>query len=263
MLKGRIQIKDQKPVREGLGIAGKIKIGEKKITNGKEYPVSLDYFRLDAKDPDYIKSFEDAYGPKPSTIQIMFLSDDPAHSCNEELQVRDQAGKIYCKSDGQTVLIASELGLTEVAQEKVESYGGVLPLMEAAAKHCKSRQGVQRSLTIRFIIPKMNTFLAEFTLTTRGGMSSIEELIKVFDNTKNYAGTVMRIVFDLRVEKVKSNTSGQSRVYPVLKLIPNLSQKNLEIVRQMVERGENFRRIGTITNESLSQISSPKKNDNE
>ena len=99
---------NRKPKKQaGLGRVGFIKVGEKrKGKNGKEYPVSLDYFRCHA-DKAYQEQFTQALGEKPNRIQISFLSNDPAHACNARYELRDKCGKLYCQSDGQTFKVSA------------------------------------------------------------------------------------------------------------------------------------------------------------
>ena len=56
----------------------------------------------------------------------------------------------------------------------------------------------------------------------------------IFDAIKDYAGTVINIPFDLSVEKVISQKPGQKHAYPVISLVPNISQESLEKIRNFL-----------------------------
>lgn len=253
-LSGRIQTKKDQDKKIGLGVAGRLKIGKKVIKNGKEYPTSLDHFILDAPE-DYVKAFKAAYGDKPDKIEIIFLSDDPAHSCSEQLQVRDKQGKLYAKSDGVNVLLAAEEGWTDVHHDRIEKNGGALEFMHKTAEH-KGSSGVEHVLTLRFMIVRMKGVFAEFLLSTKGKQSSIKELTSAFDTLIDIAGTARMITFDLMVEMVKSDRSGSKNKYPVLRLIPNIGQENINRLREMVESGQNIARLGPISDKTFDEIDS-------
>jgi len=61
----------QRPKPSGLPIAGKVRLGDKRKTDkGKEYPVNLDYFRLDDA-----PRVADYYGPQPTELKIRLFYD--------------------------------------------------------------------------------------------------------------------------------------------------------------------------------------------
>src|SRR5690349_16983445 len=89
---GRIK-RENEPVAETykLPVLGKIKVGQKvQNDNGKEYPQSLDYFIVN-EDSKYAGQFKSAYPDKPSTISIVFPSNNIADVCNERYECRDKA----------------------------------------------------------------------------------------------------------------------------------------------------------------------------
>ena len=62
---------------------GKLHIGKRATTaNGREYPMSVDYFIPAGK---YADLFTRGCGERPSTIQVIFPSDDFGKVCNERL----------------------------------------------------------------------------------------------------------------------------------------------------------------------------------
>lgn len=80
-MKGRI-MRNEPINRISLPIIGKIKVG---IKDEKGLPKSIDYFVSTGK---YAGLFNQAYGDKPQTIQIVFVYDEPGKSCKEEYQYR-------------------------------------------------------------------------------------------------------------------------------------------------------------------------------
>ena len=95
-----INNKEQK--RLPFPIVGHVKCGMK---SDKGYPMSTDYF---IPDGNYAPLFKQAYGEKPSTIQIVFPSDDAELVCREEYVLRDGQGKLVATGDGETFKTWSE-----------------------------------------------------------------------------------------------------------------------------------------------------------
>ena len=88
---------------QGAGILelpeiGRLHIGKKQMgQNGKEYPVSVDYFIPAGK---YAGMFTQALGEKPQTIQVIFPDDSPEKVCNERYEYRDDKGALVARGDG-------------------------------------------------------------------------------------------------------------------------------------------------------------------
>jgi hypothetical protein len=206
-----------------IPIIGKIKIGEKKISEktGKEYPVSLDYFRATGK---YERAFYDIYGDKPNRIQIIFYSDNIADICNEYLELRDHAGNLAGMSDGYEYYVWD--GTTYKSTNKPDE----------AAKYYKSPNGWQRRLILRFFILGIKIFGA-WEFSTKADKSSIDAIVSAFDFVQSRAGTVKRIPFDLTVHKHTSQKPNSKNTYPVVNLIPNLSDENLLRVKNFIKQG--------------------------
>ena len=91
-MEGRI-IRQQE--KHHMPIIGKIKCGEKIEKNGKEYPVSYDYFIADG---NYKHLFEKKFG-KPKNIDIVFISNNLNESCSEYMEIR-QGTKLFAKGNG-------------------------------------------------------------------------------------------------------------------------------------------------------------------
>ena len=77
---------------------GRLHIGKKQAgQNGREYPVSVDYFIPSGK---YAGMFTAALGEKPQTIQVIFPDDSPEKVCNERYEYRDDKGALVARGDG-------------------------------------------------------------------------------------------------------------------------------------------------------------------
>lgn len=146
-MKGRISRPDRVINRVVLPRVGFIKVGMK---NAKGYPQSVDYFIPQGK---YASLFTKAYGDKPDTIQIVFVSDDPAQVCNEMYEYRDDAGKLIAWGDGETFNVWDGQKYNELS---VKDYP---KLMHGVARKYPNRivraggDGWQVTLTLTFIIP--------------------------------------------------------------------------------------------------------------
>ena len=95
---GRIVRPEQGAAMLELPEIGRLHIGKKQTgQNGREYPVSVDYFIPAGK---YAGLFTDALGEKPQTIQIIFPDDSPEKVCNERYEYRDDKGALVARGDG-------------------------------------------------------------------------------------------------------------------------------------------------------------------
>lgn len=209
-----------------LGFAGTIRIGEKRTSQktGNEYPIALDHFRMDAR-PEYVEYFKEAYGEKPTKLEIMFFSDDPKESCYDRFELRDKAGKLYGISngiiEGATFFIWNKNDWKKITEENLSAYGGVQGFMDSAATHCESKQGWQRRLTLSFLLPQIPKVIGYYKLHTGGKLTSIENLVGMFDTVKKARGSVVLVPFDLTVIIAKADRTNDPRQYPVLDLVCN------------------------------------------
>ena len=246
---GRIK-RDTPIATPPLTIIGNIRIGEKRNngSGGKDYPVSLDYFKPTG---DFAKLFTDAYGDKPNKIQVIFISNDNVQSCHEEYDARDAAGRRAGYGDGETFYLYDLK-----KEEYIEYKPNKEPThKEFMTKYTKDNKLVWKVvLTLHFIIPKIKGVFGVWRFQTRGSKSSIQQIISVFDMIKNSAGTIVNIPFDMVVEKVKSQKPENKSVFPVVKLIPNITQDNLDIVRGFLQHGGNVMQIGMLTDEKIKEI---------
>jgi hypothetical protein len=241
-MNGRI-VRTTEPNRMAVPIIGKIKIGEKRKTSqGKEYPASVDYFICDSKYESY---FHEAYGDKPQSLEVIFISDDYRDSCNERYELRDDKGSLFGSGDGQIFKIwnASKNDYVTVSITDVPN------VMEMAAQKSGSKKGWETTLTIRFVLPRIPGVFGMWQFTTKGVASSIPSIVDAFDAVQRQAGTVMNIPFDLSVEKVKSQKPGDKSVFPVVRLVPNISSQRLDTVRQWLKSGKDIHEIKQLVNQ--------------
>lgn len=248
----RIKNRQSQTVKTPLPIIGKLRIGEKKQNNqGKEYPVSLDYFKATGK---YADMFHSMYGEKPDQIQVIFISDDDNVSCNELWEGREKkTGALAGRSDGEKYELWD--------YEKNDGYKETKS-RDKVAKFTKEH-GIEWHviLTLNFIIPKIKGVFGMWQLQTKGTKSSIENIINTYDSLKEHAGTICNIPFDLQVQKVTGQKPGQKRKYPVISLVPHISAKNVEMVRNFLEGGGEINKLGMLTDEKINQLQLNDKNE--
>ena len=234
-----------------LPIVGKIRVGEKTKNNqGKEYPISLDYFKATG---NYATLFTEIYGEKPNQIQIIFITDDDKVSCHEEWEGREKkTGNLAGTSDGES------FRLWNYQNERYEIFTDKDYLKKYTEEH-----GIQWSviLTLNFIVPKIKGVFGMWQLQTKGTKSSIENIINTYDSLKEHAGTICNIPFDLQVQKVTGQKPGQKRKYPVISLVPHISAKNVEMVRNFLEGGGEINKLGMLTDEKINQLQLNDKNE--
>lgn len=240
----RIKRNESKKNKSPLPIIGKLKIGKK---NENGLPTSLDYFRATGK---YSGHFHERYGRQPSSIQIIFISDDISSVCSERLELRDSSGKLFAYGDGETFHVWSRKD-NDYRKTTLEETPNV---KEIALESSKSNAGWSEVLTLRFIIPKITGVAGMWQLTTKGKQSSVPQIVEAFDFVQKNAGTVVNIPFDLEVEKVKSQKPGSKSVFPVIRLIPNVDKDNMQIVKNYLESGHEVNEIPEMLNGDQKQI---------
>lgn len=246
-MNGRI-IRNQ-PLGARLPVLGKIKIGGKtKNQNGKEYPVSYDYFVVDEKSK-YAELFKNAYGEKPNKLEIVFISDNNQDVCNERYELWDEHGRKICDGDG---------AVWKCYNPKTNEYdeGLAATPAEIQSRYPKARLSVV--LTLQFILPKIPGVFGVWSLTTRGAKSSIVGITTTFDQVQLNASTVVNIPFDLIVEKVKSLKPGAQSVFPVISLIPNISKQSIDLLNGFFSEGLVPR--GMLNDDIIKTIAEQSKN---
>lgn len=220
-MKGRIN----RPEGSGklpLPRIGFIKTGKK---NERGLPVSVDYFIPKGK---YEGLFTKAYGDKPSTIQIVFPDDAPELVCIERYEYRDNDGRLYAKGDGANF----DVWDGKVYQKlNVVEYPNLMNSVQQRCPNKKSQRtgdGWEIVLTLNFIIPLVRGVAGYWSFTTKGEASTIPQVRDLFDEVMNQKGHVKGIIFDLSVQFATSQKPNTQSRYPVVSLVPNESEDNLE-----------------------------------
>lgn len=226
-MKGRI-IRAEPPTRLPLPIVGKIKCGRKSESG---YPQSVNWFIASGK---YEGLFHKAYGEKPTTIRIVFPSDDASLVCSEAWEYRDDAGKLVATGDGETFKVFSSKSNSYVELNTEEHPN----LMESVSKRYPSKTGWQVTLTLNFLIPEIQGVAGVWQFRTKGVASTIPSVRDAFDAMLSEKGKVAGIIWDLSVRFAKSQKPGQSSRYPVVNLTANESVENIEKVIDAINQGE-------------------------
>ena len=251
-MKARIQRKGTASPRVSLPVIGHVRIGEKVPTaNGGERPVSLDYFKATATNAAYTAQFRAAFGEKPVSLPIVFASDDLADVCRHYYELRDNAGKRLAYGDGETFRVATKQGAmvqdVEWTPEQIAAqYGTPEAFMEHYAK--QAGKPWKEKLTLRFVLVGVPV-IGSWQFDTHGDDTSIPQITGAIDSVIEAAGRLRMIPFDLQVEKVKSDKAGDSRNYPVVKLVCNLSVDSVERLRALPTTG-----FGLLSNEKIGAL---------
>lgn len=225
---GRIKVMKAGNTASSLPEIGKIKTGMK---SAKGYPMSLDYFRATGS---FANEFTKLFGEKPTSLQIAFISDDLNEVCNERFESWDK-GKRYGYGDGE---------MFTVFDSTVGEKGGYVENVPATDKRVRALKW-DRTLTLRFVLLKMKGVLGYWSYQTKAKEVTIPSIVKSFDLVKDKAGTVVGFPFNLMVEKRTGYSPGDPKSYPVVSLVPNFSEENIEMVRNYIEAGGQMNRLTT------------------
>jgi hypothetical protein len=220
-------------------ILGKIKVGRK---NDRGLPESLEYFVATGNYENY---FKDAFGEKPTSIEIMFLSDEFEDSCNERFELR-QGAKLFAYGDGETFQVYDEQKDDYICKTMTKDKDFINTL------HTKVKGKWETVLHMSFLIPGIRGVFGVWQLSTKGEKSSIPTIQGAFQLVKNMAGRVTGIPFDLQVKKVTSNKPNSKSKFPVINLIPNVSSGHMEKVKQFISGNSDF--IGLLTENKIDDI---------
>lgn len=219
MATGRIYRPEQGAGILELPEIGRLHIGKKQMgQNGREYPVSVDYFIPSGK---YAGLFTTALGEKPQTIQIIFPDDSPEKVCNERYEYRDDKGALVAHGDGKIFEIWDG---KKYAPYSIAQYPDIMQQITAKNPKKTLREdydGWDIVLTMRFIVPSVRGVVGVWQFSTKGKASSIRNIRESFDGVQQMRGTVTGTVFDLSVQFAKSNKPGVNSRYPVVSLIAN------------------------------------------
>lgn len=243
MSTGRIVRTEETAIPHGLPELGRVKVGEKALSQGgKEYPTSLDYFRFTGK---YAAIATEKLGEKPTQIPIVFITDNVGECCKEEWASWD-GGKRNGSGDG------VNFNVFDPAQKKyVEAKRGT-PEGDRLFKLYKW----ETWLTLRFVIPAIDSVLGHWVFATKGVKTSQKNIIGTFDLIQKQAGTVVGFPFELVVDKVTGYSPGESRKYPVVKLVPQIGAAGMETMHKLNEAGRSVTGFAGLvfTEATLKQI---------
>ena len=256
-MRGRILKRNEvgRRISSKVPLIGKIKIGEKrKNAKGKEFPTSLDYFVATGQ---YKPLFDAAYphegGNPPRKIQIIFPDNDIMKVCREEVEGRGaKDGKRYGYSDDGITYYLWDVRSQDYSPIDIEQDSQYFETFTQ-----KYSVNWHHILHLFFVIPKIQGIVGQWQFSTKGQRSSMPQIIEVFDSMQESLGTVVNIPFDLQVEKVKSQKPGETWVFPVVKLIPNISTENMESLRLHLQTHTDFLKLGVImTDDRITALAS-------
>ena len=219
---GRI-INNKEQKRLPFPVVGHVKCGMK---SDKGYPMSTDYF---IPDGNYAPLFTQAYGEKPSTIQIVFPSDDAELVCREEYVLRDGQGKLVATGDGETFKTWSEKAKKYIIVTTTEQ-PDIMAMLE---KHYKQEWKI--TLTLVFILPLVRGVMGCWQFQTKGSASTIPQVRDAFDAMLETNGKAAGVIFDLSVKMHVSQKPNEKSRYPVVTLVANESKENLLKVKEAKE----------------------------
>lgn len=243
MSNGRIVARKQVGATNTLPLIGRIKIGEKSISqSGKEYPRSLDYFRATG---NFATEFHNINGDKPTRLPVCFISDNLEEVCNERFESWEK-GKRWGFGDGNAFTVWNK---------EAQNGKGAYEQADAANPLVKSLKW-DLMLTLRFVMLNMPGIMGYWEFTTKAKQTTIPSVVKAFDFVRERAQTVIAFPFNLMVEKKTGYNPGEPRNYPVVTLVPNVGQESLEMVSNYLEAGGNVNKITTamISQQKLLQL---------
>lgn len=230
---GRIYRPEQGVSMLELPEIGRLHIGKKQAgQNGKEYPVSVDYFIPAGK---YASMFTNALGEKPQTLSIIFPDDDPTKVCNERYEYRDDKGALVARGDGREFEIWDG---KKYSPYSIEKYPNIMSQIAAKNPTKRGSENWDIVLTLRFIVPAVRGIVGVWQFTTKGRASSIKNIRESFDAVQMMRGTVTQTVFDLSVQFAKSNKPGVNSRYPVVSLIAN--DTRIDDIRKAIAPTQNL-----------------------
>lgn len=230
---GRIQSRKSESAASTLPEIGKVKIGEKAMSQGgKEYPKSLDYFKPTG---NFANDFTMKYGDKPTRLSVCFISDDLNEVCNERYESWVK-GKRWGWGDGTLFTVWD----TTAAEGK----GAYITNLSAADARVKALKW-DIMLTLRFVLLELKGIMGYWKFETKAKATTIPSIVKAFDFVKDRAQTIIGFPFNLVIERKTGYSPGEAKNYPVVTLVPNFSQDAIEMVSNYLEAGGNVHKLTT------------------
>lgn len=207
-------------------IIGKVKIGMK---SERGYPQSVDYFIPSGK---YAGLFTQAYGEKPSTIQVVFPVDEASQVCKEEYEYRDDEGKLIARGDGETFEVWNGKQYQKLTTADCPNLMKGVQTRYPTKLSQKSGDGWKVRLTLHFIVPMVKGVVGLWTFETNGTASTIPQVRDAFDTMLEQRGFVKGVIFDLNVKFASSQKPGDRSRYPVVSLVANESEANVAMIKE-------------------------------
>lgn len=204
---------------------GKIRLGMKKTKvypDGKktEYPVELDYFRLDPSVPvpeereKILQEFERKYGKEPKSIDVMFPHPDPQVFFPQFFKRYGGNRLAKCIGDGETAECSSAenasglkiTGDSERGWKKVECNGQECPYYKA--KQCSERG------TLNVLLPELPG-IGVWQIET-GSIHGIIGINSAIEGITRMCGRVNMIPLKLERRPIETNHDGKKMThYPI------------------------------------------------
>lgn len=214
-----VDFDDQEGTKMELPIAGRIKVGERTASGGAR---SLDHFIATSDNKIVVGAFGQAYGDKPTELQIVFLNSDPYQVCRQYLELR-AGSKKYAWGDGENFMIwdpAKKANVPIHCGSKDEARGFMQEALAQVQTMGSTTRGWEARLMLRFWLPQVKGVPGEWFFNTGGSKTSVKKIAKIFDLAR--AGTKGRLhmlPFTLRVTMQKGDTMEPTK-YPVVELLP-------------------------------------------
>ena len=103
------------------------------------------------------------------------------------------------------------------------------------ARYPTKRNEWSITLTMLFIIPLIKGLAGVWKFSTRGSASTIPNITGIFDEMNTINGHAKGVIFDMNVQFAKSQKPNVRSRYPVVTLIPNESDENVEKIKSAIK----------------------------
>ena len=224
-------IKNLSEVRR-LPRLGKIRLGVKKIKDGKEYPSEVDYFILDPQTPvelenkKLIDEFHRLYGEQPKSINVMFPLSDSEMIFPQFYKRYGMTTLLQCKGDGIEAVCSSDEFTQGLKILKKNDLG--LPVVECRGKECPYYQGKKctESATLQVLLPEIPG--AGVWQITTGSFHSIVNINSCLDYITALCGRFHMIPLKLERREQEVQHDGKARKHYILHIDMNFKLADLQ-----------------------------------